>query len=352
MKPRQKKIVYWTTACLEPEIEAVSKEVSELAAIFKPAFIFAINPNILFKFSFQRRHIGFNHRFYPLLRLLVPILERWGHINHVYGNLCPWLFYKGLKKNSVIHTIASEQGDMNAAFLSKCKIIVVQTKAMMDRLISFGVDRKKIFLVYPGIDLKKFFFDRTYPSLSSPKVLFATAPRQEEELEERGVYVLLEAARLNTSIQYTFLFRKWDRNYTSFPKVRNFITAHGLTNVTLRNEFVADMAKEYRDHHFTIIPFIQENGGKQCPNSALESIASGRPVLVSEASAFSEFVRENHCGVVYNNTPQGIVQTICNSVSVYRKLVFETSGVASTFFDLTHYLSRYRRFYKMLNTAL
>lgn len=345
MKPRQKRIIYWTTACLEPEIEAVSKEVSELAAIFKPVFIFAINPNILFKLSFQRRHIGFNHRFYPLLRLLVPILERWGHINHVYGNLCPWLYHKGLKKNPVIHTIASEQGDMNAAFFSKCKVIVVQTKTMMDRLISFGVDRKKIFLVYPGIDLQKFFFDRTYPSLIPPKVLFATAPRQEKELEERGVYVLLEAARLNTSIHYTLLFRKWDRHYTSIATVRNYITAKGLTNVTLRNEFVADMAKEYRDHHFTIIPFTRENGGKQCPNSALESIASGRPVLVSKASPFSEFVRENHCGVVYNNTPQGIVQSILDSISVYQELVFDISGIASIFFNSTQCLSTYKFLY-------
>lgn len=345
MGTARKKIIFWTTACLEPEIEAVSKEVFKLAAHFKPVFIFAVNPNIRFKFSLQRRYIGFNHRFYPLLRLLVPVLERWGHINHVYGNLCPWLYHKGLTKNPVIHTIASEQGDMNAAFLSKCRVIVVQTKTMMNRLISLGVGPKKIFLVYPGIDLQKFFLDRTYPSLKTPKVLFATAPRQEQELAERGVYVLLEAARLDTHIHYTLLFRKWDRYYTSITKVEDLIKEHGLTNITLRNESVADMAKEYRDHHFTIIPFTRKHGGKECPDSALESIASARPVLISEASPFSDFVRENRCGVVYNNTAQGIVQSVSDSIPIYRKLISETAGVARTFFDLTQCISTYQHLY-------
>ncbi len=349
MTHNNKKIIYWTTACLEPEIEAISKEVFDLAGHFRPVLIFSINPNIGFRFSLRKRYIGFNSRFfYPLLRLLVPMLETLGNINHVYGNIAPWIYHKGLKKKPVIHTIASEKGERNFEFLTKCRIIVVQTQNLMGELIRYGIDEKKIFCVYPGIDLANFSYEKQYPPLKNPKILFATAPREEKELKERGVYMLLEAARLDSSINYTLLFRKWAGSYTSIEKVRSLIQKYDLKNVVLRNEIVQDMAKEYKAHHFTVIPFTHKDGGKECPNSALESIATGRPVLVSDVSPFASFVRDHHCGSVYNNSPEGLVKTINSYMSLYHEKNLKLEGLAQSLFDRINTFSAYSCFYNTI----
>lgn len=346
MSFKNKTIIFWTTACLEPHIEAISKEVLDLSKGFKPSLIFAINPNIGLKFSLRHRYIGFNNKFYPILRIIVPFLESFGKTNHVYGNIAPWLFYKGLKRNPVIHTISSETGERNIEFLSKCKAIVVQSRQMKDELLTYGLDSKTIYCIYPAIDLTKFHFMKNYPPLDIPKILFATAPREARELEERGVYKLIEAAQIDSNIHYTLLFRKWGSRYSSFEKVASLLDKYQLHNVTLRNETINDMANEYQNHHYTIIPFAQKGGGKECPNSAIESIASGRPVLISCTSPFSEFIRNNNCGVVYDNSPEDIVQSIRNNIINYKKLQVKMNGLAQQFFDKKSIYLSYSNIYK------
>ena len=90
------RIIYWNTSCLQPELEAVSKEVFQLARHFRNSLLFGINPHYLFCASIKNKYIGFHPAFDPLLRALIPLVERSGDINHVYGEPTPWTFYKTL----------------------------------------------------------------------------------------------------------------------------------------------------------------------------------------------------------------------------------------------------------------
>ncbi|MGH8277554.1 MAG: hypothetical protein ACRETH_12760 [Steroidobacteraceae bacterium] len=70
------RIAYWTTACLAPEIEAISKEVFDLAAQFRDSRVFAVSPHLSVTISRGTRAVGFHPRFGPLLRAVFPLIER------------------------------------------------------------------------------------------------------------------------------------------------------------------------------------------------------------------------------------------------------------------------------------
>ena len=84
-------VTYWTTACLEPEWEAVSKEVLDLATAFGKGRIVAVSPHISLRYRKDERSFGLNARLHSLLRLLAPLLEHMTDINHIYSEISPWL---------------------------------------------------------------------------------------------------------------------------------------------------------------------------------------------------------------------------------------------------------------------
>lgn len=319
---KKNKIIYWTTACLEPDIEAVSKEVAALASHFSPALIFSVNPHIKFKVSYRNRWIGFNPAFYPMLRLLIPFIELWGDVNHVYGEISPWIYHKALRKRSIL-TVASEKGALIPEFVRACTHVTVQTEQMAERLIRAGVDRKKVRLIYPMVAVDLDTTEAKHLSPPTPervKILFATAPRTREELKARGVLLMLETAAANPGFHFTFLFRKWATGYTSLEETQDLIRKKGVGNIRVLNENVTDMGAFYRSHHFTIAPYTTSDGGKECPNSLLESLAWGTPVLLSAASPFRRFVNTNGCGVTFEPDVNGLTDAVTDGITVWEFL--------------------------------
>ena len=346
------RIIYWTTSCLEPDIEAISKEIFILANNFRPSLIFGVSYHYLFKFSLKHRYIGFNPKFYPFLRLLVPVLEQWADINHVYGEISPWLYHKALRKKPIVLTIASEKGLPVKEFLDRCCAIVVQTQKMKEELIGLGVDQNKVHLVYPGIDLQKFRPTDFPPPLNRPKILFATAPRSKEELEGRGVNFLIEVAKANPDIHFHFLYRPWANGYTSLEATRCLIEENGIKNVILFNEYVADMSKLYQSHHFTILPYTRMDGGKECPNSLIESLACGVPVLISRCSSLAPFVEKNGCGVVFDLDPVSLASAVRIGMNDYWGLQKNARETAKNNFNSKYLLKLYRKVYEHYVTNL
>ena len=123
------RIAYWTTSCLQPEIEAVSKEVFQLAEHFDHSLLFGINPHYVLCASLKKRYIGFHPRFDPILRTLIPFIERYYDVSHVYGEVTPWTFYKTLRRKPIVLTVASEKGTPKVDFLKRCRKVIVQTSS-------------------------------------------------------------------------------------------------------------------------------------------------------------------------------------------------------------------------------
>ena len=341
------RIIYWNTSCLEPEVEAVSKEVFQLASHFRPSFLFSINPQISLRGSLARRYLGFHPRFDPLLRILIPLLESAGDINHVYGEMSPWTFSKTLKRKPLVLTIASEKGTPQPDFFDRCRKIIVQTEAMHKTLRTLGVEESKVVVLYPAVELQRFApRQASTKEMHRPNVLFATAPRTREEMQDRGVNLLLAAAKESLDVHYHLLYRQWRHRYTSLQPTRDLIAGDDLKNVTLTNGIVDDMPSVYHANHFTIAPYTKPGGGKECPNSVIEGLACGLPALVSSATPFSHFVATHRCGVVFDPTPSSLVAAIEAGLAQYRQLSHNAVVVAQQYFSQTALFAKLAQIYR------
>jgi glycosyltransferase involved in cell wall biosynthesis len=341
-------IAYWTTACLAPQFEAVSKEVFDLAAGFRDSRIFAVSPHLKFKVSRQERTIGFHSRFMPILRAVIPFLERAVSLNHVYAEINPWLYLSALSKRPTVLTIASEKGDPEPELLRRCEVIVTQTEEMRQRLAQLGLPPDRLRLIYPGIDLTRFAPRAPQSSSRRTRVLFATFPRDEAELAGRGVLLLLEIAKRCPEVDFTFLSRPWSSGNTARSAVERRIRALGLRNVTIPEGLQNRMAELYGRHDFTVIPYTQADGGKECPRSMIEALASGLPVLISERSPFGGFIAKHECGAVFACDPESFASALESALRAYPKLSLNAANVARARFDLRETLRRYAVVYDEL----
>ena len=345
------RIAYWTTASLEANIEAVSKEVFDLARHFEGSAVFGVSPHVLLRFGSAPIHVAVHRSLDPLLRLVVPTVERLVRVNHVYSEIGPWLYQKTLRRKPTVLTIASEKGDINPAYLDHVDAITVQTESMLDRLSRVERWRKKSSLVYPGVDLERFRpVQTTTPSSSaSPKVLFATFPRAREEIEPRGVTLLLELARCNPDVQFDLLTRPWARGDTASSFVRSLVEHRRLGNVRLLEGQRQRMENLYREYAFTVIPYTVADGGKECPLSLVEGLACGIPVLISAAAPFAKFVSENACGVVFHPDPGSFRVAVEAGLSGYEGYRTAAVATATAMFDRRAVFRRFAALYDALD---
>jgi glycosyltransferase involved in cell wall biosynthesis len=343
------RVAYWTTSCLEPEWEAVSKEVLDLAEYFGNGSIVAVSPHVSLRYRWKERSFGINSRLYHLLRVLAPIVEGRSDINHIYSEISPWVLYRNLKNKPLVLTIASEKGFGVSEFLERCKYIAVQTERMKESLIDAGLDKKRIGLIYPGIDLGMFSARASARKSMRVKLLFATMPRARDELEGRGVYFLLEMAKRFPEIDFHVLSRPWKRGYTSLQGVTDYLGGSRIENFKITNNAVSDMAAVYREHDFTVIPYMSRDGGKECPRSFIESLGCGVPVLVSDIAAISSFVSSNACGCTFAPNADGFGTALESGLRKYAYLSRNASSTAERCFDRN---TTFRKYSEVYETAL
>lgn len=342
------RITYWTTCCLEPEIEAISKEVFDLAERFTNSKIFSMNPFLLFKISKKYRYIGFHSNRDFLMRLLIPLIEKKTDINHIYAEIYPWFFFKTLTK-PIILTIASEKGEVIPDMIDRCKTIIVQTQGMKKRLMEKNITPNKVRLIYPGIDISRFTPQTELPvNFNKPKILFATFPRTMEELEGRGVNLLIETAKKYPEIDFTFISRPWGSGNSSLSVVKNVLAKLQINNVKIMEGIQENVEDLYKQHTFTIIPYTTIDGGKECPRSLVESLACGVPVLVSSIAPFSPFVVEHDCGIVFHPNPEGLAWSLEMGLKKYAHISGNAVKCARMFFDFEHTYQAYSNIYSQL----
>lgn len=340
------RVSFWTTACLDARIEAVSKEVHDLQGHFRPSRVVAVSQHFRAPLSLTRGGLCVRPELQPLLRQLMPVLELRGDLNHVYAEVVPEGFLGALGRRPTVMTIASEKGEPLPEFLADCAAIVVQTRCMGRRLVAAGCDPSRVRLIYPGVDLSR--FPARAASRGGPvpaSVLFATFPRHAEELGGRGVHLLLEAAAALPDVRFDLVSRPWRGGGTALDAVKGRLARRPASNVVLLEGLQADMAPLYARSSFTVIPYTRADGGKECPRSLVESLACGVPVLISREAPFSEYVAERGCGVSFDPSAEGFARAVAVARDDYQGLSARAAACAREDFDLGATLRAYRALY-------
>jgi glycosyltransferase involved in cell wall biosynthesis len=175
--------------------------------------------------------------------------------------------------------------------------------------------------------------------------LFASSPDRADWLEARGVLLLLDTAERMPDVTFRLLWRPWG---DSLAEVQRQIRARGLGNVEVRCDRIGDMAAEYRQADATIAPFVDISRCKPLPNSLVESLACGVPVIMTNVVGLSDIAQTEKCGIVASDSPDSLSEAIRRAIGDRDSFRPAARRTAERFFSSQIFVENYVRIYGRL----
>ena len=336
---RTPRVTYWT-GWLSPEMEGCSREVFALTDHFPRSRVFGLSRHYGIKVSRRRRYIGFHVRLYALFRLLAPLWDATSEINHIYGSLNEWFFLRALRRRPIMLTVATSAEPLDRDAYAHVRRFVTHSDQTTKQLVALGFPPDRISLLYPGVELGLFRpvprvdsmpLPGPWPASERFRVVFATTPNWKEGLRIRGVQLIVDAARHLPDVDFYLLWRPWAGAEQLIADIR----ATAPSNVRISLGLVPDMAAVYQAADATIAPFVSQEGTKICPTSLIESLACGRPLLVSSEVGISDLIRSEECGVVFAPTVGGLCDGVRELQRRHTLYAANARPCAERHFDLT-----------------
>jgi glycosyltransferase involved in cell wall biosynthesis len=153
--------------------------------------------------------------------------------------------------------------------------------------------------------------------------------------------LLLDLAAQEPELTVTLLWRPFGGKDES--AALDLVRRRQLPNVEIMRRRVPDMHRLYEQYHFTVAPF--RSVGKPCPNSVLESLAVGRPALVSDSVDISTLVAGAGAGVSFAPTAEGIRGAFHRLCRDYADLQSHARPCAERYFDERQTVRAYAEVY-------
>ncbi len=221
-------------------------------------------------------------------------LERRCAINHVFHSI-PYRFpVLRFLRNPVVYTVLTSVGQLdkqpNLEWLASLHRIVVSNPRDAETLKSWGLSNYAV--VPPAIETAR--LERSSLRLAEDLILLmASAPWAEDQFDSKGVDALLDAAARLPALRLILLWRG-----VLLKELWARVERRGLKD---RVEIVpghADINAHLKRAHATILVAKRGDVVKAYPHSLLESLAAGKPVILSDALPMADYVRQNSCGIV------------------------------------------------------
>lgn len=173
------------------------------------------------------------------------------------------------------------------------KAVYVEMEKHKQELIDFGIDKKLIHVTYTPAKIERHKNTKKY----DPKhvnLLFASWNNKEgNPLLERGLIYLLELLELNKNLYLTILLRDNDtKEYLEM--IHNKKLDKRVKLLDIKEE---ELVREFDNSDFVVFP-IQKKITKDIPNSLIDGISRGKPVLLSTIFGLAETIKENNAGIV------------------------------------------------------
>lgn len=171
--------------------------------------------------------------------------------------------------------------------------IFVESDSNRKKLLDYGIDEHLLHVSYTPakIPRKK---NQKKIDLSRIGLLFASRNNAEgKPLTERGLIYLLDLLTINKNFFLTVLLR--DEKTKEF--IKEIEKRHLEKRVKLLNIAEKDLASEFDKCDFVVYP-IQKKLTKDIPNSLIDGISRGKPLIISSIFGFSEIVQTEKIGYV------------------------------------------------------
>jgi glycosyltransferase involved in cell wall biosynthesis len=285
------RVTYWT-GVWDPRREAMSKQVAALRARLSPRGpVVAYTPQSS-ALVWPVRVLRLNQNRWRWLRCAALSLERRGDVTHIFGGLDAAHFLLLLGRRPILFTVAIPGEGTAAHLYGKVARFVAESRPIAAALRRAGVPDDRIEIIYPGINLAR-FRPQPVPTTTRFRLLFASTPADPDEIEARGIPLLVSLARRRPDIEIFTLWRRWGsladarRRLAALDPPRNFI---------VEERDARDMAHVYAGAHATVCLYAAGHG-KSAPNSVVEGLAAGRPALLADTCGIADLVAEAGAGV-------------------------------------------------------
>lgn len=212
--------------------------------------------------------------------------------HHLYNaDPFPFLIARWLRK-PVIYTVSSGVSEKrpNVSYFNKLAAVTVSDERSYHRLRDWGVDN--CFLVRPGIDTGRFTHS-PLPLRSKIRLMVGSAPWTLGQFKNKGVDALLAAVQQTPQVHLICLWRG-----VLADEMRKRVQQMGLEQqVEIINRRV-DVNEVLARVHASIALANDPAVIRAYPHSLIESIAAGKPVLISRGIPMADYVAEKGVGVI------------------------------------------------------
>jgi glycosyltransferase involved in cell wall biosynthesis len=151
----------------------------------------------------------------------------------------------------------------------------------------------RVHVVRPGIDL--FQVHVTPPQEQDPEfvLLAGSAPWTRRQFDTKGFNLLLKLLKRLPQVRLICLWRG-----TLYHEWSDRVKSFGLADRVEIIQEKADISGILSRCHVAVVLSATSDQVKSYPNSLMESLAAGRPILVSRSNPMSYYVEDNGCGKV------------------------------------------------------
>jgi glycosyltransferase involved in cell wall biosynthesis len=223
----------------------------------------------------------------------------------LFGGLGDWFHLKAVVKHPTVLTVVVPNKACDPALLTKVDRFVVEWPGALDDLVELGIDRDRVRLILPPVDLVHFHPKNI--EVDRFTVLFASSPEREDWLEARGVPLLLSAAAQRPDWRFRLIWRPWG---DALARVQRWVEERQLDNVDLVVGKFDNMASHYQQAHVTVAPFTDMDRCKAAPNSLVESLACGCPVVMTREVGLATVVQEANAGEICETESDELVGSL------------------------------------------
>jgi glycosyltransferase involved in cell wall biosynthesis len=319
-----------------PEREAYSQEISALRDRFGGDLVY-LNPNQQSPIYLPRIVFGL-HR----LRQL-RTLESDFDLHHLYNpDPFPFPVLRGLRQ-PVVYSVTGGLGRKrpNVPFFASMAAVTVYDQQSLKRLQSWGLTNA--FLVHPGIDSTR-ITPYPIPLRSEIRLLVGSAPWTPAQFRTKGIDALLTAAQRDRRLRLTFLWRGVLEGEMLRRVRRRGLTGH----VKVLNKQV-DVNEILAGVHASISLASAPDIVKAYPHSLLESLAAGKPVLVSRSIPMADYVQRTECGIVVEGvTPEEILAAVEFLFERYSSMQSVAQTIGKRDFQHENMIGSFQRVYQRI----
>jgi len=286
-----------------PECDAVLQEIETLRGHFGGDTVY-LNPNR----PFCERHLPLRlPRLFFGIHKLNRLRNRGADIDvHHLFNPDPFPFpvLRALRR-PIVYSLTGgvESQKPNVAFFASCAAITVSDERSLDRLRSWKLDNS--MLVRPGVDTARFTCS-PLPLRSEMKLMVGSAPWNRSQFRQKGIEALLTAAQRSPRLRLVFLWRGVLAN-----DMERRVRRMNLENqVEVLNKKV-DVNEVLVGVHASVVLATDPAIIRPYPHSLMDSLAAGKPVLVSRCIPMADYVEQTGCGeIVESLDPYSILDAV------------------------------------------